>query len=208
MRKRWRSRCSPRDDAPPRGGRALRAREAITAAHRARTSSPRPTSASSTTARSSSPLGTSRGKSLREVIAKGRLDLGARSTSLDRSRPPLPRARSESCTGSPARERHALVRRDGDPDFVKVLDFGIAKVQIGELTAGRGSPRRAPRRCSPGGHGLRHAGYINGAGTGAQPVDSRRRHVCALRHQHRQMLCGVSSLRRYEQVPRCSACRR
>jgi eukaryotic-like serine/threonine-protein kinase len=33
-------------------------------------------------------------------------------------------------------ENVMLIERDGDPDFVKVLDFGVAKVPIGEPTAG------------------------------------------------------------------------
>ncbi len=48
-------------------------------------------------------------------------------------------------------ENVMLVTRDGDPDFVKVLDFGIAKVPVGEL---------APK--STAGEALTQAGMIYG----------------------------------------------
>jgi len=51
-------------------------------------------------------------------------------------------------------ENVMLVEREGDPDFVKVLDFGIAKVPIGELKEG------IPR--DPAGSVLTKAGMIYG----------------------------------------------
>jgi serine/threonine-protein kinase len=40
-------------------------------------------------------------------------------------------------------ENVMLVTRDGDPDFVKVLDFGIAKVPVGDLVGERHAPGQA-----------------------------------------------------------------
>ncbi|HSO40708.1 MAG TPA: serine/threonine-protein kinase [Labilithrix sp.] len=74
------------------------------------------------------------GASLREVIAKGRLELG-RSLHIARQMAgALQRAHALKIVHRDLKpENVMLVDRDGDPDFVKVLDFGIAKVQMGEL---------------------------------------------------------------------------
>jgi eukaryotic-like serine/threonine-protein kinase len=74
------------------------------------------------------------GASLREVIAKGRLELG-RSLHIARQMAgALQRAHTLKIVHRDLKpENVMLVERDGDPDFVKVLDFGIAKVQMGEL---------------------------------------------------------------------------
>ena len=74
------------------------------------------------------------GASLREVIAKGRLELG-RSLHIARQMGgALQRAHTLKIVHRDLKpENVMLVERDGDPDFVKVLDFGIAKVQMGEL---------------------------------------------------------------------------
>ena len=74
------------------------------------------------------------GASLREVIAKGRLELG-RSLHIARQMAgALQRAHALKIVHRDLKpENVMLVERDGDPDFVKVLDFGIAKVQMGEL---------------------------------------------------------------------------
>ena len=84
------------------------------------------------------------GASLREVIAKGRLELG-RSLHIARQMAgALQRAHSLKIVHRDLKpENVMLVERDGDPDFVKVLDFGIAKVQMGELgTNDRAGPEQ------------------------------------------------------------------
>jgi serine/threonine-protein kinase len=69
-------------------------------------------------------------------------------------------------------ENVMLVDRDGDPDFVKVLDFGIAKVPVGELA------QSAPG--GPGAQVLTQAGMVYGTPEYmapeqalGQPVDAR-----------------------------------
>jgi serine/threonine-protein kinase len=84
------------------------------------------------------------GKSLREVIAQGRLELG-RSLHIARQMAgALQRAHTLKIVHRDLKpENVMLVDRDGDPDFVKVLDFGIAKVQMGELgTNDRAGPEQ------------------------------------------------------------------
>src|SRR5215207_4258631 len=77
------------------------------------------------------------GKSLRENIAHGRLELGRALHIARQIGAALSRAHALKIVHRDLKpENVMLVDRDGDPDFVKVLDFGIAKVQIGELTAG------------------------------------------------------------------------
>jgi serine/threonine-protein kinase len=75
------------------------------------------------------------GKSLRDLLAEGRVELGravhiARqiASALARAHVPLGIVHRDLKP-----ENIMLVSRDGDPDFVKVLDFGIAKVPVGEL---------------------------------------------------------------------------
>jgi serine/threonine protein kinase len=84
------------------------------------------------------------GSSLREVIARGRLELG-RSLHIARQMAgALQRAHTLKIVHRDLKpENVMLVDRDGDPDFVKVLDFGIAKVQMGELgTNDRAGPEQ------------------------------------------------------------------
>jgi serine/threonine-protein kinase len=84
------------------------------------------------------------GASLREVIAKGRLELG-RSLHIARQMAgALQRAHTLKIVHRDLKpENVMLVDRDGDSDFVKVLDFGIAKVQMGELgTNDRAGPEQ------------------------------------------------------------------
>ena len=84
------------------------------------------------------------GASLREVIGAGRLELG-RSLHIARQMAgALQRAHTLKIVHRDLKpENVMLVDRDGDPDFVKVLDFGIAKVQMGELgTNDRAGPEQ------------------------------------------------------------------
>ncbi|MBX3259425.1 MAG: protein kinase [Labilithrix sp.] len=132
------------------------------------------------------------GKSLREVIALGRLELG-RALHIGRQiAAALSRAHALKIVHRDLKpENVMLVERDGDPDFVKVLDFGIAKVQIGELTAGDVS------QAGPGQPVLTQAGMVYGTPEYmapeqalGQPVDARA-DLYALGCIVYEMLCGV-----------------
>ena len=74
------------------------------------------------------------GKGLRENIADGRLELGRVLHIVRQIASALARAHSLGIVHRDLKpENVMLVTREGDPDFVKVLDFGIAKVPVGEL---------------------------------------------------------------------------
>jgi serine/threonine-protein kinase len=132
------------------------------------------------------------GKSLREVIALGRLELG-RALHIGRQiASALSRAHALKIVHRDLKpENVMLVEREGDPDFVKVLDFGIAKVQIGELTAGDVS------QAGPGQPVLTQAGMVYGTPEYMAPeqalgqaVDARA-DLYALGCILYEMLCGM-----------------
>ncbi|MCL2726337.1 MAG: serine/threonine protein kinase [Polyangiaceae bacterium] len=114
------------------------------------------------------------GKGLREVIAEGRLELGRALHIGYQIASALSRAHALKIVHRDLKpENVMLVERDGDPDFVKVLDFGIAKVQIGEFA-------ERPSSADPGQPMLTQSGMIYGTpGYMApeqalgQPVDAR-----------------------------------
>ncbi len=132
------------------------------------------------------------GKSLREVIGMGRLELGRALHIARQIASALSRAHSLKIVHRDLKpENVMLVERDGDPDFVKVLDFGIAKVQIGELTAGDVS-----QAAGPGQPVLTQAGMVYGTPEYmapeqalGQPVDARA-DIYALGCIMYEMLCG------------------
>ena len=74
------------------------------------------------------------GESLRDAIVEGRLELG-RALSITRQiASALARAHTLGIVHRDLKpENIMLVEREGSPDFVKVLDFGIAKVPMGEF---------------------------------------------------------------------------
>jgi len=74
------------------------------------------------------------GKSLREALAEGRLELGRALHVTRQIASALARAHGLGIVHRDLKpENVMLVRREDDPDFVKVLDFGIAKVPVGSL---------------------------------------------------------------------------
>src|SRR5580704_11601931 len=77
------------------------------------------------------------GRSLRDAIAAGRLELGPACHIARQMAGALGRAHTLGIVHRGLEpENVMLVAREGDPDFVKVLDFGIAKVPMGAFTSG------------------------------------------------------------------------
>lgn len=132
------------------------------------------------------------GRSLRELIAGGRVELGRALHIARQIASALSRAHALKIVHRDLKpENVMLVERDGDPDFVKVLDFGIAKVQIGELTAGD------VEQAGPGQPVLTQAGMVYGTPEYmapeqalGQPVDARA-DLYALGCIMYEMLCGM-----------------
>jgi serine/threonine protein kinase len=80
------------------------------------------------------------GRSLRESLNEGRFELGRAIHVTRQIASALGRAHALGIVHRDLKpENVMLVTRDGDPDFAKVLDFGIAKVPIGGLI---GEPQR------------------------------------------------------------------
>jgi eukaryotic-like serine/threonine-protein kinase len=77
------------------------------------------------------------GTSLRDLLVNGPLDLARALHVADQIVLALVRAHSLGIVHRDLKpENVMLVERDGDPNFVKVLDFGIAKVPVGDLAGG------------------------------------------------------------------------
>jgi serine/threonine-protein kinase len=76
------------------------------------------------------------GRSLREVVGEGRLELGRALHITNQIASAVQRAHALGIVHRDLKpENVMLVTKDLDPDFVKVLDFGIAKVPVGSLAS-------------------------------------------------------------------------
>ncbi len=130
------------------------------------------------------------GKTLREVIGEGRLELGRSLHIATQIAAALSRAHSLKIVHRDLKpENVKLTLRNDDPDFVKVLDFGIAKVSLGELIDGEPTDPKRPV--------LTQAGMVYGTPEYmapeqalGQPVDARA-DLYALGIITYEMLCGV-----------------
>lgn len=97
------------------------------------------------------------GKSLRESIALGPLETGRAMRILRQTAAALQRAHALGIVHRDLKpENVMLIERDGDRDFVKVLDFGIAKVPVGELS------RDEENKAGPAGQALTQLGMVYG----------------------------------------------
>jgi tRNA A-37 threonylcarbamoyl transferase component Bud32 len=75
------------------------------------------------------------GKSLRDLIGGGRLELGRALHIMRQIASALGRAHALGIVHRDLKpENVMLIEREGDHDFAKVLDFGIAKVPVGEIS--------------------------------------------------------------------------
>ncbi len=80
------------------------------------------------------------GTSLRDVIQKGRLEIGRAVHIVRQMASALSRAHVLGIVHRDVKpENIMLVNREGDSDFVKMLDFGIAKVPMGAMVDGTGA---------------------------------------------------------------------
>src|SRR5881394_3105684 len=85
------------------------------------------------------------GTSLRDLIAKGPLSVERALHIAYQIGSALARAHSLGIVHRDLKpENVMLVEREGDPNFVKVLDFGIAKVPVGEFKSERPPTEGAP----------------------------------------------------------------
>ncbi len=76
------------------------------------------------------------GKSLRDILMQGRLELGRALHVVRQTTAALGRAHALGIVHRDLKpENVMLISREGDDDFVKVLDFGIAKVPVGDFSA-------------------------------------------------------------------------
>src|ERR1700735_2645146 len=76
------------------------------------------------------------GHSLREALSKGALELGRALHIANQIASAVSRAHILGIVHRDLKpENVMLVAKDGDPDFVKVLDFGIAKVPVGSIAS-------------------------------------------------------------------------
>ena len=70
-------------------------------------------------------------------------------------------------------ENVMLVERDGDPDFVKVLDFGIAKVNVGDLGKSTSGPKKSTAALTQAGLVYGTPEYMAPEQALAQDIDHR-----------------------------------
>jgi len=111
------------------------------------------------------------GKGLREVITEGRLDLGRAFHVARQIAGALARAHSLGIVHRDLKpENVMLVTREKDSDFVKVLDFGIAKVKVGEFTA---TPKASGQALTQLGMVYGTPEYMAPEQALGQPVDAR-----------------------------------
>jgi eukaryotic-like serine/threonine-protein kinase len=131
------------------------------------------------------------GSTLREEIGKGPMELGRALHVTTQIAAALERAHKLGIVHRDLKpENIKLIERDGDASFVKVLDFGIAKVPVGEFTGER-------EKAAPPGTALTQLGMVYGTPEYmapeqalGQPVDARA-DLYALGVMAYEMLCGV-----------------
>jgi eukaryotic-like serine/threonine-protein kinase len=131
------------------------------------------------------------GRSLRELIGQGRLTLPRVLHIMEQIAGALGRANAIGIVHRDLKpENVMLISRDGDPDFVKVLDFGIAKVPVGELSAAEASRGPAQPVLTQLGMVYGTPEYMAPEQALGQPVDSRA-DLYALGVITYEMLTGV-----------------